>query len=128
VGLSPAEAVLLAVDRAAHSLVPVDLSGFFLPEVTGLEFLDDSQIAWSMLPVFAGYQEFRGNLPDLMTGSYGGCNWVGPSPPALESETPSEGEGWFYLVAGKNPSGIGALGFRSDGSQRPREALFPACP
>ena|GEM_PF-2976483 len=128
VGLSPAESMLLAVDRAAHTLVPVDLSGFFLPEVTGLEFLDDSQIAWSMLPVFAGYQEFRGDLSDLMTGGYGGCNWVGPSPPALESETPSEGEGWFYLVAGKNPSGIGALGFRSDGSPRPREALFPACP
>jgi len=128
VGLSPAEAILLAVDRAARTLVPVDLSGYFLPEITGLEFLDDSQIAWSMLPVFASYQEFRGNLSELSTGSYGGCNWVGPVSPALETEIPSEGNGWFYLVAGKNPSGLGSLGSRSDGSQRPREALSPACP
>jgi len=128
VGLSPAEAMLLAVDRSAHALVSVDLSAFFLPEVTGLEFLDDSQLTWSTLPVFAGYQVFRGNLSSLSTGSYGGCNWVGSTPPSVDVQNPPETDGWFYLVAGKNTSGLGSLGSRSDGTTRPWEALSPACP
>ncbi|MCI0407623.1 MAG: hypothetical protein L0191_03500, partial [Acidobacteria bacterium] len=128
IGLSPTEAILLAVDRAAHTLVSVDLSAFFLPEVTGLEFLDDSQITWSTLPVFASYQLFRGDLSLLQTGAYGGCNWVGPTPPTVEAQAPLVDSGWFYLVVGKNMTGLGSLGSRSDGTQRPLGALFPACP
>jgi sugar lactone lactonase YvrE len=128
VGLSPVEALLLVVDRAAHTLVSVDLSAFFLPEVTGLEFLDDSQMTWSTLAVFASYQLFRGDISLLPTGAYGGCDWVGPNPPMAETETPLMDSGWFYLVAGKNMTGLGSLGTRSDGVQRPPEALSPACP
>ena len=112
VGLSPAEAMLLTVDRSTHALVSVDLSAFFLPEVTGLEFLDDSQMSWSTLPVFAGYQLFRGDLSDLVTGAYGGCNWVGPAPPSVEAQSPPEGDGWFYLVAGKNQSAARSIALR----------------
>jgi DNA-binding beta-propeller fold protein YncE len=128
VGLSPAEGILLAVDRAARSLVAVDLSTYFLPEVTDLSFTDPTRWTWTPRSVFASYQLFRGDLQLLPPGGLGGCYWVGPSPPAFDPEDPTEGSGWFYLVAGKNMTGVGSLGTRGDGLPRSLDAISPACP
>jgi len=128
VGLSPTEGIILAVDRASRSMVPVDLTGYFLPEVLNLDFLDPDQLTWTTRPVFASYQIFRGDLGILASGGLGGCYWVGQSPPALETDLPAENTGWFYLVAGKNMTGIGSLGSRGDGVPRSPSDLSPACP
>jgi len=128
IGLSPAEGLLLAVDRLARTLVSVDMTGYFLPEIAGLQFVDDSMLTWTPSPVFASYRVFRGNLAALQSGSYGGCFWTGGAPPGFDPGIPGLDEGWFYLVAGKNTTGQGSLGTRSDGTPRPAGAVNPACP
>jgi hypothetical protein len=127
-GLSPQEGVLMVVDLSDRSLVPVDLRYFFLPEVTGLALSETGELTWAGRDVFSSYHLFRGALTGLALGSCGGCFWSGPGPPALDGGTPSPGEGWFYLVAGNNPTGVGSLGTRSDGSERPLSGVAPVCP
>jgi hypothetical protein len=47
VGLSPAEGLLLTVDRASHTLMEVNLGSYFLAEVKGLDFSDDAHLLWN---------------------------------------------------------------------------------
>ena len=127
-GLSPAEGVLLVVDQSDRTLVPVDFHPLFLQEVQGLSLDEANQLYWLTNPIFSGYRLFRGALNQLAIGSCGGCFWAGPEPPAAGGETPAEGEGWFYLVAGTNPTGVGSLGKGSDGAERPLAGVLPSCP
>ncbi len=127
-GLSPAEASALVVDRSGPALKSVNLGSFFAPEVQALQVLQPAEVSWQTNPVFQGYQLFRGSLLLLPTGSLGGCFWTGPGPPATDPETPSPGDGWFYLVAGRNAGGVGDLGRREDGTPRSLDAVSPLCP
>jgi hypothetical protein len=128
VGLSTAEGALLVVDLSDRTLVPVDLHPFFLPEVQGVSVSESGEIAWSTQPVFSRYQVLRGRLSDLLLGGIGSCFWAGFQPPALEESVPEFDDGWFYLVAGANNTGVGSLGTRSDGSSRSPSGSTPACP
>jgi hypothetical protein len=128
VGLSPAEGLLLTVDRASHTLMEVNLGSYFLAEVKGLNFSDDVHLLWEPNIVFSGYRVMRGLLSNLVAGSYGACFWQGPTSSASVPEVPLEGEGWFYMVAGENLTGVGSLGTRSDGTPRPSASALPACP
>jgi len=127
-GLSPAEGILMVLDLSDRTLIPVDLRSFFLPEVTGLSLSETGEITWSLRDVFSGYRLFRGALSGLAIGSWGECIWSGSAPPALDGGTPSPGEGWSYLAAGTNPTGVGSLGNRSDGSERLLSGAATACP
>jgi DNA-binding beta-propeller fold protein YncE len=127
-GFSPAEGALLVVDRSDRTLVPVDLRAFLLQEVQGLTLDDTGQTSWLTNPVFSGYQLFRGTLSQIPEGLYGGCFWVGPGPPTSGGETPTQGEGWSYLVVGTNPTGVGSLGKSSGGTERPLSSISPSCP
>ena len=118
----------MVVDLSDRTLVPVDLRSFFLPEVTGLALSETGELTWAGRDAFSSYNLFRGALTGLALGSCGGCFWSGPGPPALDGGTPSPGEGWFYLVAGTNLTGVGSLGTRSDGSERPLSGVSPTCP
>ena len=128
IGLSPAEAIALVVDRSVPALKSVDLGSFFAPEVQALQFDEPGGLSWQTAPVFPGYQLFRGSLFLLTSGSLGGCFWTGPGPPVTDMEVPAPGDGWFYLVAGKNAAGVGDLGRRGDGTPRPLGAISPPCP
>jgi len=128
IGLSPEEGLLLIVDRANHALMELNLLGYFLAEIQGAAFPDNSHVTWDPNSVFSGYRVVRGLLSELSSGSYGACFWQGAVPPAPAFETPAEGEGWFYLVAGENTTGVGSLGSRSDGTPRPSGSTLPACP
>ncbi|HEU5180761.1 MAG TPA: hypothetical protein VFW45_08210 [Candidatus Polarisedimenticolia bacterium] len=128
IGLSPAEESALVIDRSGPALKSVDLGSFFAPEVQALQVLEPAEISWQTRPVFQGYQLFRGSLLLLPTGSLGGCFWTGSYPPASDPETPSQGDGWFYLVAGKNAGGVGDLGRKGDGTPRSLDAVSPLCP
>jgi len=127
-GFSPAEGALLVVDLSDRTLAAVDFRPFLLQEVQGLSLDETGQINWLANPVFSGYQLFRGILSQIAEGRYGGCFWVGPGPPASEGETPAPGEGWSYLVAGTNPTGLGSLGKGGDGNERPLSGISPSCP
>jgi hypothetical protein len=97
------------------------------PEVSGpaattpLRFVDAVHLAWedaSAVYAFA-YNLYRGSLSALPSGEYGACLQPGlPAPTAVDASLPLPGTGWFYLVAGSNPSGEGSLGASSAGVQR----------
>jgi len=125
---SPAEGSLLVVDRGDRTLVTVDMRPLFLAEVAGTFFAEAGHLTWLTNKVFTGYQVYRGEIVQLREGQYGGCFWVGIAPPAADEAIPAAGGGWFYLVVGTNPTGVGSLGRRSDGLERPFQALAPACP
>lgn len=127
-GFSAAEGALLVVDLSDRTLAAVDLRPYLLQEVQGLSLDETGQIRWLANPVFSGYQIFRGLLSQLPEGLYGGCFWVGPGPPASDGENPAAGEGWCYLVAGTNPTGLGTLGTGGDGSERLLSGISPLCP
>jgi DNA-binding beta-propeller fold protein YncE len=128
IGVSPAEAMAVVVDRAVPALKSVPLDEFFRPEVGGFDMQDNGTMTWQAAPVFSGYQVFRGALSALASGSLGGCWWAGSIPPVQDPEIPPAGEGWFYLVAGRNAAGVGDLGQSGDGSPRRLDAISPLCP
>ena len=128
IGLSPAEARVLVVDRAVPALKSVDLGAFFRPEVQAFQCDDGGDLSWQTAPVFSSYQVFRGLLSSLASASLGGCFWTGPGPPVADPEVPPLGEGWFYLVAGKNAAGVGDIGRRGDGTPRSLDSVSPLCP
>ena len=128
IALSPAEGLLWVVDRSDRTLVAMDVRPLLLREIEGLAFTDEDKATWSTDPVFAAYQVYRGDLGLLASGGYGGCLWSGATPPMDVVDRPGVGAGWFYLVVGKNSTGIGSLGWGSDGSERSLAALSPLCP
>ena len=123
-----AEGALLVVDLSDRTLAAVDLRPYLLQEVQQLSVDETGRILWLANPVFSGYQLFRGTLSQLQEGLYGGCFWVGAGPPVSDEENPAPGEGWLYLVAGTNPTGLGSLGTGSDGVERPLSGISPLCP
>jgi hypothetical protein len=91
-----------------------------------LRFLDRKTLTWedaSGAAAFA-YNLYRGNQTDFAFGDYGACLQSGiEQNSTVESDSPPEGVGWFYLIAGVNPAGEGPLGQASSGD--PRTSVTP---
>jgi hypothetical protein len=109
----------------------VEAGSFALPpEVIGLAWLGDKEtLVWNSVAAVAGprtkYDLPRGSLDQIA----GGVAEVCVAPGILQATTtdpalPASGEGFWYLVRGRNTCGPGTYGFSSDGTER----TTPICP
>jgi hypothetical protein len=74
----------------------------------------------------ASFDLFRTDLAAVRAGSDASCLQGGlAASQALDPDVPVDGAGFVYLVRGRNASGPGTLGHRSDGSERVAAATCP---
>jgi hypothetical protein len=110
---------------------PSDPTGFATPgEVGGFQIGsggDESNLEWfCSASVTAGsatlYDVPRGALHEFPVGAGSFETCVTPGgvsiPTATDLDTPEIGEGFWYLVRGRNACGVGTYGFRSNGIER----------
>ena len=67
------------------------------------------------------YEVLRGDLDGLPVGTGVGETCLGPGSTdtsLVDSETPADGAGYYYLVRGSNPCGTGGYGTDSEGLPR----------
>lgn len=86
---------------------------------------DKSKLAWCPAAATAGaataYDVPRGAVAELPVGTGASelCSASGIlHPTATDTATPLVGQGFWYLVRGRNVCGAGTYGFQSDGTQR----------
>lgn len=69
---------------------------------------------------------YRGTLSALSPMYYGTCLQSGiPSNTWTDGTAPSPGEGYFYIVTGRNAAGEGSMGYDSGGHPRPNTEPCP---
>ena len=82
-----------------------------------------TELSWTAAARADGYDVARGPLAELAAGSYGSCfQEMIPGTAWSDTEVPlGEGEGFFYLVRGRDAGcgGGGPFGFSSDGGPIP---------
>lgn len=95
-------------------------------EVQGVGFTDKITLAWSPEGSIGSYDVYRDAIATL-PGGFGTCFASGSnSEAAVDSGTPSSGQGWFYLVTAKNRlDEEGTKGFRTGGAERANPAPCP---
>ncbi|HEV8700954.1 MAG TPA: exo-alpha-sialidase [Candidatus Polarisedimenticolia bacterium] len=99
-------------------------------EVSGLLFSSATALAWGSATTQAGiatvHDVIRGDLYSLpVAGSTPTCVAAGISTVTNDDPTlPQSGQGFWYLVRGRNALGNGTYGYQSDGTER----LSSACP
>jgi FtsP/CotA-like multicopper oxidase with cupredoxin domain len=104
-------------------------------EVTNLTWASDrSTMTWDPLagaPAGTVYDLSRGALSQLPPGSGASesCVASGTSaPPVSESSLPGLGQGFWYLVRGKNACGTGTWGWAAANGVPTKEEVVTACP
>jgi hypothetical protein len=109
---------------------PADPGAFALPaEALELSFaIDKVTLSWISPAPTSGastvHDVARGALDALPVGS-GTCLISGvPDESTTDGDLPAPGQGFWYLVRGRNSIGAGTYGLQSDGSER----LTAACP
>ena len=109
----------------------VDPGAFSVPaEVAGLIFAGDAEtLEWDSAAPGAGsstvHDVIRGTLDQPAVGFSELCIAPGVfGNSVMDSETPEAGEGFWYLVRGRNICGPGPYGFQSNGTER----TSAACP
>ncbi len=91
------------------------------------------RISWPPEPASSEYNLYRGDLSTLAGGGYNHAPVPGPNDSCglvvastLLAGDLSDGQQSYYLVAGRNPLGVGPVGDDSTGAPRPAGA--PDCP
>jgi len=110
---------------------PSDPGVFAAPgEVLGLSFeTDQGALTWTSATGSSGaltvHDVTRGALDSLPVGTAGICLVAGLSEDTTtDTEVPTLGQSFWYLVRARNSLGTGTYGYRSDGSER----IASACP
>ncbi|HNQ77293.1 MAG TPA: hypothetical protein PKJ37_00025 [Acidobacteriota bacterium] len=87
-------------------------------EVLDLMFSDNTTFAWDTELSVGTYNVYRGNITDLASG-YGTCFTQGlTTVTAIDAETPSSGQCFFYLVTAENRiAEEGTMGNNSSGAK-----------
>ncbi len=98
-------------------------------EVRDLSWSDPTSLGWSVAAGAIGYHVYRGELAQLSYGHFGVCRddllASPPTPAGVDTESPTAGSGFFYLVTAESPGGVeGTLGFGS----LVERSLFSPCP
>jgi N-acetylneuraminic acid mutarotase len=117
----------------ACDCAPSNPTAFSIPaEVTALEVASDKvTVQWNSAVPGSGngtvHQLVRGRLSELPVGAGGSEVCLGPGTSAVTAQDPSTplpGDGYWYLVRGKNVCGTGTYGHASNGS----DDVSAACP
>ena len=92
-----------------------------------LVFTSRTDLAWEDRSVnhAESFNLYRGDIAGLPLGDSGSCLGTIPSNGYTDLDEPGYGEGWFYLVTGRNALGEGSMGKNSLGQDRTN--VFP-CP
>ncbi len=98
-------------------------------EVRDLSWSDPTSLGWSVAAGAIGYHVYRGDLAQLSYGHFGVCRddllASPPTPAGVDTESPTAGSGFFYLVTAESPGGVeGTLGFGS----LVERSRFSTCP
>jgi hypothetical protein len=95
-------------------------------EVTGLAFSDKSTLQWRAERSTGTYELYRDVLATL-PGSFGACFTSDlTAETAMDSSSPSMGQGYFYLVTARNRlREEGPKGYRSDGTEEGNPSPCP---
>ena len=92
-------------------------------EVLDLVFADDTTFNWESEASVGTYNVYRGDVANLASG-YGTCLTQGlTTTQAIDAQTPSAGQCFFYLVTAENRiAEEGTMGKKSDGTPRSNTA------
>ena len=100
-------------------------------EITGLSLYEDKvSISWDSAASTAGnstvHDVLRSSMRQLPVGGGPSETCLGSTSASItsDSEFPQQGEGFSYLVRGRNAAGTGTYGFQSNGTER----ITRACP
>jgi YD repeat-containing protein len=117
----------------AQDCAPMDATAFAVSaEIAAFGFVTDKvTLAWTSAIPGSGpgtiHDVVRGDLGSWPVGSGGGETCLAPgvaTTTATDATTPAFGQGFWYLVRGRNVCGAGTYGTRSGGAQR----VTAACP
>ena len=114
------------VARQGLSSASFNLDGGFVMrypppgEVHGLSFLDKQTLEWSPEKSAGGYNLYRDSMSGLSGLGYGTCHQQElPGATTTDGDTPSAGDGYFYLVTVENRlDEEGTKGFHSNDDPR----------
>jgi len=112
--------------RNSLDCAPGDAAAFASPqEVRNVRFLTESDLRWGPASLTSGvatvHDVVRGSIADLRLGSVAGetCLAAGAANASLtDGSLPAVGAGFYYLVRGRNPCGVGSYGFATTGAER----------
>jgi hypothetical protein len=113
----------------ACDLAPLDPGAFAIPgEVDELSLRPDKvTLTWSSVALTSGFSTVhdlvRGSLDDLPVGA-ATCLAATSGETATDLVSPPSGQGFWYLVRGRNSLGNGTYGYQSNGTER----VPSACP
>ena len=95
-------------------------------EVSGVRFVDKTNLTWSHEPSVKTYNLYRNTLASL-PGNFGGCYQAALVTPSFgETAAPTPGSGWHYLVTAKNRlREEGNKGRTSSGAERSNPSSCP---
>ena len=95
-------------------------------EVSGVRFVDKTNLTWSHEPSVGTYNLYRSTLASL-PGSFGNCHQSALAGPAFEdANVPAPASGWLYLVTARNRlREEGTKGYTSSGAER---SNLSSCP
>ena len=107
-----------SIDRVGYLQTCVNGVGAVPDEVTGLRFLDKSNLVWSRFVSQAAFYDLvRSATPNGFGG--GACTETnGSDGDTFDPGTPALGSGFYYLVRAENACGQGTLGRQSNGTSR----------
>lgn len=96
-------------------------------ETLGLWFADKQNLHWEPEKSVGIYNLYRDLMSNLAGLGYGDCHQQGIADETYaDGDTPSDGEGYFYLVTAENRLGEeGTKGLDGAGTERPNPAPCP---
>jgi hypothetical protein len=123
----------MTLDTMSLPAATVDQGGItqppcLAPSEVGVDllFVDMQSLTWSASAASSSYDLYRGSIDGGTWTFDHACLAPGlTSPAATDSSIPSAGEGFYYLVSGKNACGEGGLGVASNGQPRPNPSPCP---
>jgi hypothetical protein len=116
------------MSSAAYTANSGFASGYPAPgEVHDLLFTGKQALVWTAEPSAGEYDLYRAALDDIVGSGHGACYQLGiPHPYTTEQDSPSGGDGYFYLVTVKNRlEEAGTKGWDSAGIERPTSDPCP---
>jgi hypothetical protein len=123
---TPAAVESRVTERCFGLLPPVEVAG--PGAARPLVLMDDVTVAWEPAEASGAcaFNLYRGAIVDLRNGSYGACLAAGlTTATATDGDMPAPGEGFAYLVTGRNGAGEGPAGADSAGLPRIPPAACP---